>query len=193
MSVAIAEPTAGTLQIAGAVVLCTLDAGVVTPFVPGTAAYLDVGTTAGTAMAGNDARLIATPSFLAALANGAFPSIAATTWTKLLPTDEQYDVGGYWASSRWTPPAGKYIIGASIPCDGVSGGNWRLAVYKNGSAHRYIAGGFEMQQLCGAAVVQANGTDYFEFFVYLSTSSGFIYGDAAQGGAFWGYAIPPAA
>lgn len=31
MAVSIAEPTAGTLQIAGAVVLCTLDGGVVTP------------------------------------------------------------------------------------------------------------------------------------------------------------------
>lgn len=104
--------------------------------------------------------------------------IAPDTFTKVTFGTESFDEGGYYdaANSRITPPAGKWLLLASIAVSaGVTSGNaYACFLYKNGSNYLRFAGaqasGTGYITLANTVLVEANGTDYFEVYVYLTGS-----------------------
>lgn len=65
-------------------------------------------------------------------------SVVGGTYTKCTATTELYDILGFYdaGNSKWTPPAGRIIIGGKIYITGTTAaGNYSYAViYKDGSA-----------------------------------------------------------
>lgn len=109
---------------------------------------------------------------------------------------EVFDIGGYYdtATSRWTPPAGIYKIGARALLSGAiaAGASYTLSIFKNGVA------GFGRNQVRAAGaggfsilvedIVESNGTDYWE--INLATSGAAINVEPAfQWTSFYGYEI----
>lgn len=98
--------------------------------------------------------------------------ITSATYTKLTADTEDWDVGGYYdaPNSKFTPPAGKYIVdaGALFTANVVDQSLYRVAIYKNGTIFRSsgesASGTTSLVQI--SVVVTANGTDYFEAYVY---------------------------
>lgn len=100
--------------------------------------------------------------------------IVSATWTKVtFGTADWNDSSLYdTTNSRWTPPAGKVKLTAAVylSVGAVDQAQSLLAIYKNGSAFRYVAianasgsNGFVLNGSCNA---NASGTDYFEVYVY---------------------------
>lgn len=108
--------------------------------------------------------------------NNVTQAVLTTTWTKVLLTTEEFDVGGYFdtSTSRYTPPAGYYRFSGQV---GISTNTVRLTMtlYKNGVEYKRLwdtggnANSFTMA--AGSAVVAANGTDYFELYVWTNSAS----------------------
>jgi hypothetical protein len=104
---------------------------------------------------------------------GVDQNFATGTLTKITFTTEDWDVGGYYdaVNSKFIPPAGKYLLTVSL---GYSGGlvdqsPYVVYIYKNGSAHRaattlYSGTGVQGFTATIAAVVDANGSDFFEAY-----------------------------
>lgn len=119
--------------------------------------------------------------------------IAASTATKITFTTEVFDVGGYYdaANSKWTPPAGKYLLGATVKSDAniVDGTRAFIYIYKNGA--RVAATNIHISNTgtVGAVVVcltDADGDDYFEVYWYQEgTGDKTINGDE-NFSFFWG-------
>ncbi|MEE8560300.1 MAG: hypothetical protein V3S88_06285, partial [Alphaproteobacteria bacterium] len=124
----------------------------------------------------------ATPGF-SAHRNSVGQSIAASTWTKLKLTTEDFDTDGDFlhdaddsggaTESRFTPSVpGKYlIVGAAVLAGLADGKAANCSIHKNGAFHRLgtrVSQGAAGNQHVGVGViVEANGTtDYFEFFVW---------------------------
>ncbi len=107
----------------------------------------------------------------------------------------QGNVGGYWNTSlgRYTPPQGRYFIGATVGTQAPVGGNgtWTLALRKNGVTVPGVgtsssgSAQFSIPITIGA-VVDANGTDYFE----IGATQGAA-GMNAQGGFVFAFPIMP--
>jgi hypothetical protein len=114
--------------------------------------------------------LITQPCFSAY--NSTLTTINNTTVTKILFATEEYDIGGYFADSAYTPPAGKYILTVSVLfADALSDGtNVILYLYKDGAefkraAHTYSAkAGILMVH--GSFQVVANGSEVFDIRIY---------------------------
>ena len=92
--------------------------------------------------------------------------------TKILWTTEEYDVGGYFASSRYTPqvPGIYQINGAALMALVIDSVTAQVEIRKNGVAHRYgsaVPGGYVGNpQSVVAALVSFNGTtDWIELWV----------------------------
>lgn len=127
-----------------------------------------------TYVAAEIAAIASTTKSFAANKNGvnqtAIPSV---TWTKVTFGTEDFDEGSHYdaSNSRWTPPAGKVRISAAVyVSDGVvDQAQSLLAIYKNGSAFRYVAianaSGANGFVLNGSYLDNANGTDYYEIYV----------------------------
>lgn len=104
--------------------------------------------------------------------------IVSNTATKILFPSEIVDVGSYYnpATSRWTPPAGPVVVQANVHITGTLGTSAAYAmVYKNDALLDYgivvsPAAGFA--GLTVSVADEANGTDYYEIFVYLPVTSG---------------------
>jgi hypothetical protein len=110
---------------------------------------------------------VGAPAF-SAYAN-AGQSLSSATATKILYGVEEFDTNSNFASSRFTPTvAGYYQINAqSQPNDSYTG-SW-IAIYKNGSLHRYgnfYLGGATYGGAVVSSLVYLNGsTDYVEIYV----------------------------
>lgn len=100
--------------------------------------------------------------------------VVTVTWTKVTFSTEVFDAGGHFdtATGRWTPPAGRYRVAgqAEFTAAGmVDQAPFAVAIYKNGVSHRqntrHASGTAALSNDVGA-IVEANGTDYFEFWVY---------------------------
>lgn len=98
--------------------------------------------------------------------------ITSAGFTKVTFSTEVWDVGGYFAASTWTPPAGKYRVTACCEFTGASGVDAELLItliYKNGVAHRQFSqrrSGTNEQSVLVSVDVEANGTDTFEVYVF---------------------------
>ncbi len=123
--------------------------------------------------------------------------LAANTETKVTFTTEVFDIGSYYdaANSKWTPPAGKVLIGGMLffTAGTVAAGTIEAVIYKNGAAVFYFIGTIVttsgVQSVYVETLDDANGTDYYE-----------LYGQAGGAGTktvdgrgtltyFWGTAI----
>jgi len=97
-------------------------------------------------------------------------------------------------TSRWTPPAGTYQISASlaITANVVSGSELTILIYKNGSAFYqadYYPGASSATSIGINRAVVANGTDYFEVYVYLAGAGNKTIGGAVLQSSFEGHPI----
>jgi hypothetical protein len=81
---------------------------------------------------------------------------------------ETFDIGGYFASDGWTPPAGKYRLSAAVSWGNTGasvGETLTVSIYKNASpdSTRSMVRGSGAAGLAQevTAIVEANGTDLF--------------------------------
>ncbi|HVO02196.1 MAG TPA: hypothetical protein VMT54_08340 [Candidatus Cybelea sp.] len=95
--------------------------------------------------------------------------IASATSTKVTFGTEEWDIGGYYdtANSRFTPPAGKYLVTAAVLFTGgvVDQNNYYIYVSKNGSPLKsmgYVSSGTLGISCPLSVAVDASGSDYFE-------------------------------
>lgn len=109
--------------------------------------------------------------------------IATTTFTKITFTTELFDQGSYYdaPNSKWTPPAGYvHMVIAAYLNTVTIGSPCVVSLYKNGARFKdanFTAAGTGD---CGIVTVidLANGTDYYEVYVYLTTATtGTVIGD----------------
>jgi hypothetical protein len=119
-------------------------------------------------------------------------TIATSTATKVQFDNEENDVGGFYDNAtnyRFQPPAGVYLVGASVHLStGADGSFLDGMIYKNGAYHKVLGRirfpGAVSNSVSGAARVIANGTDYFELFVFHNVGSpADVYADAPF--SFW--------
>jgi hypothetical protein len=106
-------------------------------------------------------------------------------YAQILWTTEVYDVGGYFASNAWVPPAGKVHLHLSAYMTGtVTNGNWAAAaIYKNGSIFKTNIVGISNATGAIPSVACddiANGTDSYTAYGFLDVDSGT---GTANGGA----------
>lgn len=102
-------------------------------------------------------------------------AILSATFTKLTFGTERYDLGGIYdtATSRCTPQAGpvrltgRALVNANI----VAGSELSILIYKNGAAlgvNTFIPSSVAAQSIAITLEDEANGTDYYEVYVYLA-------------------------
>jgi len=119
--------------------------------------------------------------------------IADQTYTKLTFATEAFDIGSFYdaANSKWTPPAGLVqIIGRaylSVVTNGICG----IAVYKNGVLSKTAlyntdstADGVEI-----SIIDRANGSDYYELYVYGTAVTTATVSGAATSSFFMGFSL----
>lgn len=105
--------------------------------------------------------------------------IATSTWTQITFSTEVYDVGNNFASSAWTPPAGKIHLDAAFGASGTlaAGTTVYFAIYKNGVSFKQSTGAANTVNQCGAVISVddvANGTDVYTVWCYVTTTSGTV-------------------
>lgn len=103
-------------------------------------------------------------------------TVTATTETLVTFPNEDHDNGGFFnpANGRWTPPAGRYRISAGVLVAGTAAGaNNAIILRKNGTQIRQGAvqtTGAGSTTLVVDGVFYANGTDYFDVTVILTSA-----------------------
>lgn len=105
--------------------------------------------------------------------------IASITQTKVTFGTEVFDTGSYYdaVNSKWTPPAGRVVMEATLLiADTATSGYYICSIYKNGSQYKSNVSNFAINAVPTTAincmiVDDANGTDYYEAYVYLTTGS----------------------
>lgn len=101
--------------------------------------------------------------------NGSAQGIAASTPTKVTFGTEAYDIGSFFASSTWTPPAGKVLITANVELNlGNSGRTVTVSVYKNTVLYRARTERPGFAGLFSFPITfqdEANGTDTYEVYI----------------------------
>jgi hypothetical protein len=124
------------------------------------------------------------PAFLAHKNGSNQSSITATAVLVTFGTEE-WDVGGYFASDTWTPPAGRYRITSVInfgSTNAVDAEALIVSIYKNGSVHRQVKArrsGASDDTVELNIVVEANGSDTFDVRVQKSgAGAGIVDGTA---------------
>lgn len=103
--------------------------------------------------------------------------ILDATYTKITFGTEIYDVGSKYASSTWTPSAGKVevICGVFFTGTYVAGNTTQIAIYKNGTIFK--GGTWMLASTSGGSGFisihdDANGTDTYEAYLYADTTGG---------------------
>lgn len=191
-AIALFNGTTGKLIKDSAVLLSSLatNAGVAATYAPLASPALTGNPTAPTATVGDNDTSIATTAFVqaefaarvsagasfSAHNNGVAQSIPNSTWTKLTFSTEQYDVGSKFASSTWTPPAGRVVIMVgTVALPSVAATGQQIAIYKNGA--EFKRGNQHVSAASSADVYQVtcmdipNGTDTYELYVLQGTGA----------------------
>lgn len=116
---------------------------------------------------------IANPCAFSVNRNGSDFTVANDTNTAVDWTTEAFDTGSYFdlSTDRFTPPAGYYQLSGTCTVLTIDGGAVCALLYKNGSplhnGSRCTASTDELLIASSvSATVYANGTDYFQFYVY---------------------------
>jgi hypothetical protein len=118
--------------------------------------------------------------------NGSDQTFGAATLTKITMTNEVFDVGGFYdaANSKWTPPAGKIRIDATLWLSS-SGAmtEGEIRIRKNGSDLRAIFVNPTVSSLVLSMEDVANGTDFYEMFASGNVGATIT----AHGATLWTY------
>ncbi len=111
--------------------------------------------------------------------------VADATFTAITFGTEVYDIGGFFASNTWTPPAGIVSLTASAAFSGTiaAGALVAVAIYKNGSIFKQSLS-VAVATLGGSTVTcqdSANGTDAYtvQGFVDVTSGTGTISGSTS--------------
>lgn len=127
--------------------------------------------------------------------NGTNLAIADITFTQVAMTTEEFDQNNSFSlvNSRFTPPAGKYYLSGMC---GFSGGvdQMRIAalLYKNGAAFKDASNtvsGANAASVLASALVDANGTDFFELYVWQQSAGTRTLSGASFDTWFCGYRV----
>ena len=109
--------------------------------------------------------------------NNVDQTLSDETWTKLTFGTETFDNGGYYdtSTSRWTPPAGTYLINGRWGTSAFGTANvGSIGIYVNGSRvySNTIADGNGTRDFTAAItqIMTLNGTDYVELWGYVNTA-----------------------
>ena len=118
--------------------------------------------------------LSSTAASVSAHNNGVAQSIPNNAFTKLTFGTEVYDVGAKFASSAWTPPAGRLVtMTATVAIETVANALTAISIYKNGA--EYKRGDMTTSPNATTNVVQVtcmdipNGTDVYEAYAFQNT------------------------
>lgn len=127
--------------------------------------------------------------------NNVGQAIANTTFTQVAFTTEDFDQNNNFntGTSRFTPPAGKYFLTASAGFTGaVDQQRMLVLIYKNGAvfkAANFSASGVNAINAQCNAVVDANGTDFFEVFCWQNSGGAQTISGTTTDTYFMGYRI----
>jgi hypothetical protein len=120
------------------------------------------------------------PAF-SVLRSSSTQSISQNVWTKVQLQSEEFDTASCYDNStnyRFTPNvAGYYQVDGTLEFNNLSG-SYRIAIYKNGSAHRVRIndGNSNGATITISSLIYLNGTtDYIELYGYTSITSQAIY------------------
>ncbi len=123
-------------------------------------------------------------------------TISSTAETTVTFDTEEFDVGSYFASNTWTPPAGKVTFGGKLVLNNLSAtAKPVIHIKKNGStildefAIDSRNSGNEVYAYAFSGIDDANGTDAYTITVSSSDSSYTVVGAQTYVTSFWGYAI----
>lgn len=156
---------------------------------------------APTAAVGTNTTQVATTEFVLAQKTAAFHArlaadqtgIAAATATKVTFDTEDFDVLAAFESNKWTPPAGMVQIGLRLAVSGLTvGGTCIAMIYKNGAlrrANRIAADAGGTAWIEVTTLESANGTDYYEAFVFGASGGTVTVENDAHYTCFWGKAV----
>lgn len=101
--------------------------------------------------------------------------VATSTLTKMLWTTKEFDQNTNFdtSTSKWTPVAGTYFVAASIGVSTATAAKrYNINIYKNGASYKSVTVQGSASVSINATVsctVLANGTDYFEVYVFQDT------------------------
>ena len=125
---------------------------------------------------------------------GSYQSISSGADTIVQFNTVYYDDGGYWNSGtyKWTPPAGKYFLNATVSLDGTSSDQGLYAIYisRDGTlfTQNYIRqSGTSGLSINTSGILVANGSQSFDVRVYCQTTMNVGYGERQS--IFEGYKI----
>lgn len=124
----------------------------------------------------NDIRLAAKAAFRATKGGTDQTGVLSATNTLVTFGTEEFDTGTHFASNRWTPPSGLVTLSAGIQASGTisSGARISATIFKNGAA--FAQSNSACQANLGATFIgaedRANGTDFYELYIFIVTSSG---------------------
>lgn len=108
--------------------------------------------------------------------NGVAQSIPNATGTKLTFSTEAFDVGGHFASSTWTPPAGKPVmLVGNVILTNEAAASIYVSVYKNGAEYKrgnqIVAHATAIEGAHVSCIDIPNGTDYYELWCFQGTGA----------------------
>lgn len=124
-----------------------------------------------------------TASF-SATKGGSNQAIATTAATKITFDTELFDIGGFYNSSTWTPPAGNVlIIVHAYPISITNGSVVQLMIYKNGAIYKLANhssyASADAPGLTISLIDVADGDDTYEAYILSSDSSYSVDGTAS--------------
>ena len=126
--------------------------------------------------------------------NGSNQSISSTTETQVTFGTESFDVGSAFASSTWTPPAGKVQIGVNLLVENVGSGQLTIVIKKNSTAIATWLGtavtNLSSSEMLSLVVIEdANGSDTFAVYATTSADTSYSVEGFATRSYFWGTMI----
>ena len=135
------------------------------------------------------------PCFLADKNGTNQTGFSANVWTQVTFSTERYDIGSYFASNAWTPPAGKIILSANVGNAGTAsaGTTAGAAFYKNGSAFAV----FWINQPANNGFMSidcmdvANGSDAYTLYGYNGAGASRQFAGSIDATFFSGHWISP--
>lgn len=158
---------------------------------------LTYSSTASAFIAENISAAASTPAAVASFrANkgGSTQSISSTAATQVTFGTEVFDVGSYFASNAWTPPAGTVLLTANITVLNVAADTIEVNIYKNGGSLARNMGyvtssGSGTVTLTVSTIDQSSGSDIYTVYVQSNSDASYSVTGLAQASYFAGTVV----